>query len=369
MTTAVVSDLHLGASSPPSVLRSRRVRARLFERLAAVDRVVLLGDVLELRQAPLPAVLDAARPFFVELGEALGDKQIVVVPGNHDHHLAAWEREHGLLSLDGTAPEPRPPAPDGPLASLAALTGRAELTIAYPGVRLRADIWATHGHYLDCHNSVPALEAVAAAAAARRVKAFGEGGPLTAYDYERALSPLYALAFRQAQWRDRGRSVAPANLSIAIWRALEGPGGRARFARLLGGVVVPVAVGTLNAAGLGPFGTDFSGRALRLASIAGMAEVIERLGIEADHAIFGHTHRTGPLEREAGWSTPQGVRLWNSGCWVYEPSFLGESAPESPYWPGTCVIVEDSGPPKVERLLEDLTHAELAEAVRADGPA
>jgi hypothetical protein len=34
---------------------------------------------------------------------------------------------------------------------------------------------------------------------------------------------------------------------------------------------------------------------------------------------------------------------------------------ESPYWPGTCVLVEDSGPPVLKRLLMDRSHSEFAQ--------
>jgi len=359
--TAIASDLHIGAASPGSVLASPELRRRLVEALADADRVVLLGDVLELRQAPLGRVLEAARPFFSELGEALGGKQVILVPGNHDHHLIAWEREHGL-STDGAESEPVTPSRGGPLATLAAVMGEAELTLAYPGMRPRDDVWVTHGHYLDAHNTVPALETLAVAVATRRVKAFRGDQPLTPDEYERALTPLYGIAFRQAQRRNGDRPPTAVNPSTALWRMLEGPGGRARFGRLLGGVAVPVVISTLNAAGLGPFKMDFSGRALRLGSIHAMSEVVRRLGVDAGHVVFGHTHRTGPLERDPGWNTPNGVNLYNSGSWVYERAFLGPSAAESPYWPGTVVVVEDSGAPVVRRLLDDVSHEELAAA-------
>jgi len=77
--------------------------------------------------------------------------------------------------------------------------------------------------------------------------------------------------------------------------------------------------------------------------------------------IFGHTHRTGPLERDEDreWVTPNGIRLVNTGNWVYEPVFLDRSPAESPYWPGGLVVVEDSGPPRVERTLMDLQHEDF----------
>ena len=44
--------------------------------------------MVELRDLPLGAALDSARPFFEELGEALGEREVMIVPGNHDHRLA-----------------------------------------------------------------------------------------------------------------------------------------------------------------------------------------------------------------------------------------------------------------------------------------
>ena len=49
MRTAIISDLHLGAASGEDVLRDPAVRRLLLEEIAGADRVVLLGDVVELR--------------------------------------------------------------------------------------------------------------------------------------------------------------------------------------------------------------------------------------------------------------------------------------------------------------------------------
>ena len=38
--------------------------------------MVLLGDLLELREAPLPEVLERARPFLEELGETLAGARV-----------------------------------------------------------------------------------------------------------------------------------------------------------------------------------------------------------------------------------------------------------------------------------------------------
>jgi hypothetical protein len=69
--------------------------------------------------------------------------------------------------------------------------------------------------------------------------------------------------------------------------------------------------------------------------------------------IFGHTHRPGPLpgDEQAEWTSLSGSRLWNSGSWLYEGVFI-TSGRESPYWPGTTLIVEDEGPPRLENVLD-----------------
>jgi hypothetical protein len=90
-----------------------------------------------------------------------------------------------------------------------------------------------------------------------------------------------------------------------------------------------------------------------------MREVIRRLGIEAEHVIFGHTHRRGPVGSEPGWSQPGEPQLHNVGSWVYAPGILGRSAADSPFWPGTIGILEDGGPPQIRALLDEHTHADL----------
>ncbi|HEV7459692.1 MAG TPA: hypothetical protein VGN78_04085, partial [Solirubrobacteraceae bacterium] len=76
MTALVVSDLHLGAQARTDVARRPELRAPLLEALDGVDHLVLLGDVLELRDGPRDAALEAARGFFEDLGETLGDRPV-----------------------------------------------------------------------------------------------------------------------------------------------------------------------------------------------------------------------------------------------------------------------------------------------------
>jgi hypothetical protein len=108
-------------------------------------------------------------------------------------------------------------------------------------------------------------------------------------------------------------------------------------------------VGVLNRAGLGPLEPDLTGEALREAALRGMRAVIDRLGIDASHVVFGHTHRSGPHDRDSGWGP-----LVNTGSWIHEPYFLGADPLGSPYFPGHVVFVDDDGPPRLERLLDAL---------------
>ena len=79
------------------------------------------------------------------------------------------------------------------------------------------------------------------------------------------------------------------------------------------------------------------------------------------YVVFGHTHRAGPLpgDEESEWVGRSGARLVNCGSWAYSPTFLTRRQGESPYWPGSCVLVQDSGPPVVVRLLQELSHEQM----------
>jgi UDP-2,3-diacylglucosamine pyrophosphatase LpxH len=371
--TIVLSDLHLASSGGIDLLRRPEFREPLWAALQTADEVVLLGDVVELRDLPMAAAIESARPFFDELGEAAGDARVVLVPGNHDHHLLdEWfERRR----LDGAAPlalEQRIELTGGPLAELAGRIGNAQVELAYPGIWLRPGIYATHGHYLDRHLTVPSFERLAVAAVERVIGGSGEAtvdepgehdapGSASPADYERVQAPLYAFLFALAQSGSSAARLGGANPSARVWQAVGGGYGRAAKIRglLLGSVALPGAVGVANRLGLGPVKADLSPGAITRAGLAAMGEVVRRLGIDADHVIFGHTHRRGPLRAEVGWRLENGTRLWNTGSWISTPWLLGKSAADSPYWPGTIVVLEDERAPKLENLLEDRSKEEL----------
>jgi hypothetical protein len=356
MRTLVVSDLHLGGRRDVDVLRhSPAARAALAEELAGIDRLVLLGDTLELRHGPAREALAAARPVLEELGAALpADAEVVLVPGNHDHALVAPWLDHRTRPL-GLETRVKPQTASALARQVASWLGPQRVGLAYPGLWLRDDVYALHGHYLDPHGTVPTFERLAAGAMTRLVGAPPEQA--TAEDYERVLAPLYAWIHAAAQRASPEGLGAGAGRAGKAYELLQGDGHRPVRARLLT-AIFPLGIRGLNLLGIGPVSSDLTGEALRRNAIDAISTVVARLGIDAEHVIFGHSHRTGPLPADdvTAWRTPTGAWLHNSGSWVHEPMFTGVGDTDNPYWPGGAILVEESGPPQVLRLLpgEDL---------------
>jgi predicted phosphodiesterase len=352
MRTAVVSDLHIGGLAGADIAREGEPLAALAEAVKGADRLVLLGDVVELRERPLAQALEVARPAFEAVGAALAGRRVVLVPGNHDHALA--ETWLARLRLDGevlAAEREWPVGPDdGATGRIAAWMPDVEVTVAYPGLWLRPDVYATHGHYLDLHLTVPRLESIAASAMGR-VTGLGKTTE-SARDYETILAPMYSFYDGLAQGASANALARGGSLSRSVWKRVsrDGRPSAARF--LLGSMTIPAAVAALNGLGLGPFRATLTGEELRRSGLLAMARVAEVLAPGADNVIFGHTHRPGPLPGDdlAEWSTLSGTRLWNTGTWLYEGAFV-RTGRDSPYWPGTVLTLEDEGPPRIENVL------------------
>lgn len=345
MRTLVISDLHLGARTGIGVLHRPRALDALLAALDGVDRLVLLGDVVELRQGPAAEALAAARPVLEEIGAAMAGREIVLVPGNHDHGLLRHrlEREGPLRELERRFESDVLGVP---------------VTWAYPGVWLREDVYATHGHYLDVHGTVPSFERIGAGLMARTSGAPPRSGALPA-DYEAVLAPLYAWIEAAAAHARGGRAAAGAGRSGAAWEAMTAAGRRTvRQRALLAGF--PIGIAALNRIGAGRLSRDLSGPALRRGLLDGFREALRRLEVDAAHVLFGHTHRTGPLPADdpAEWCAGA-TRLHNAGSWVYEPRFIAGGGPEAPHWPGGAIEVGPDGPPALHRLLGGLSSRDL----------
>jgi len=364
----MISDLHLGAGARADILRREPIRRRLIEATADVDRLVLLGDIVELRDLPLGVTLEAARPFFEDIGRAFAGREVVLVPGNHDHRLLGpWlERSRGEerpAELDEHVDEPHPA-----VRSIEGWLGEAKLSVRYPGLWVRDDVYATHGHYLDSHVTIPTIERLSVATV-DRLGGVPTGKRTTPHDYEEVHAPVYDLIFNLAQG---GRSVAGGRggrpPAMRVWELIGGASGRARTmrGRLLGSAVIPAALRGMERAGFGNFGRDFSTGEIGRAGVEAMHVVVDRLGIEAEHVIFGHIHRRGALPLDSGrrasdpvWGR-NGTTLHNTGSWMYVEGLLGRAVPQSPFWPGSMVVVGETGAPELVELLTDVDREVLA---------
>ena len=227
--TLIVSDLHLGGLSGIDLLRRPELRAALLEELDSIDRLVLLGDVLELRHGPPHDALLRARPFFEDIGRALGDEsELIVTAGNHDHLMVCtWLDARALRE---PAPEPLEveqrfdPAEASPmLDQIARWAAPTRVSVAYPGLWVRPDVYVMHGHFLDAHLTVPTLERIGVGVMGRLL----ERPPDALHSvegYESVTAPIYA-------WRDaitRYGAAGPVLNGLATaraWRALSSAGG------------------------------------------------------------------------------------------------------------------------------------------------
>jgi UDP-2,3-diacylglucosamine pyrophosphatase LpxH len=335
--TLVVSDLHLGARLRHDVLSRPEPIARLLEALDGVQRLVLLGDIVELLQGQgrRQRAMTVAEPVLRALGERLGPGgEAIIVPGNHDAALVrTWVRTHGReLNPDSAVPLTATPM----LAQLGEWLSPARVRAHYPGVWLSEGVWATHGHYLDRH-LLPE-------------SAFGFArGLLGRLPRDGALPIEYELA--------GGPSVTGVESLLA--RLLPRPLAELaeNAAELLRAASMPRPPRLLLHRRLAPLTSMLLGLQMRHASIPAMARVVHRLGVDAEWVVFGHVHRRGPVdgERLAQWQGPGGrPQMVNTGSWVYEPLLVHRARGSHPYWPGGAVILKPGAPPRSVGLLDGL---------------
>jgi hypothetical protein len=343
--TLAVSDLHLGSAWERDVLRREVALERLLDAVRRTDRLVLLGDVVELLEGRPEEALDAAVPVLREIGRAARGVDVVVVPGNHDFAavrpwLAARAERGRGIGLEARVGRES----SAWLTAITRALRPAKVSVRYPGVWLADGVYAHHGHYLDRHLTPDLIRRAVLPRFARVVGSVPEEA--TAEDYERAGGANFAaLAGLLA-------SEAPGELADAIDR-LAGAARRAALSAM------PRATALLGLAGVAASGSEALGTSLRRAGLAAMGEVVARLGIDADHVVFGHIHRAGPLPADdpEEWVTRTGARLWNTGCWVHEPLLLDDAGAEHPFWPGRGVEVREDGVPRLLSLLEDVRPA------------
>jgi UDP-2,3-diacylglucosamine pyrophosphatase LpxH len=338
MRTLVVSDLHLGARLRHDVLALPEPRRRLLAALEGIDRLVLLGDVVELMEGRPDRALPVAEPILREIGERLGpEREVVLVPGNHDVSMVRpWIRDQ-----DGAwhpaAAVPRDATPE--LARVTAALAPARVSVSYPGVWLSERVWATHGHYLDRHLLPESAYGITRGLLGRLPR---DGAAPIDYELGLSLTRLEALLTRGL----------PRPLAALV----------EDLAELLRASTMPRIRRTLLSRRLAPVAAKLLGAQMRRASIPALARVVHRLGVDADYVVFGHVHRLGPLpdDEHLQWQGPGGrPRILNTGSWVYEPQLLHRAAPPHPYWPGGAVLLEPGATPRAISLLDDLQAGDL----------
>lgn len=337
MRTLVISDLHLGSRSGHDVLRLAPARERLLEAIDGIDRLVLLGDTVELMYRRIDRPMAVAEPVIRAIGRRLGhDREVIIVPGNHDGPLARhWALAQGRRLQPSTEVSP---TASPTLERLAEWLRPARTRVAYPGLWLGDGIWATHGHYLDRH-LVPESAVGLLRLGARRCR----NVPAAPIDYE---------THPRRRPRRRHQPVTERLLSRPVGTLVE------LTAELLQRGLLRPVLGLLRDTGLAGVTARMLDAQMRHASVPAIAVVADRLGVDADVIIFGHVHRRGPIDSER-WPAENGRRFLNTGSWVYEPLLIDRVQPPHGYWPGGAVLIDATGPPRSVGLLDDLSAADL----------
>ena len=320
----------MGARRRACVLERPDALERLLESLAGIDRLVLLGDVIELVESRAAVTMPKARPILDAIcGRLDADREIVLVPGNHDRPLIrGWLRRNGRSLGVATA---IPLNASAALEHVTGWLGRKRVTVSYPGAWLADGVWATHGHYLDRH-LIPAsnwgrLRGRRGAAPAERTDP---------WQYERIGRTAVGSVLR---WLP-GPAAASLNGVSTFLRARTMP---AIHQGVLDPRIAPVVSRLLSLQ-------------MRRHALPALGRVVRRLGVEASWVVFGHVHRLGPLESDdpEQWrSSEAGPRFVNTGSWLYEPRLVHGVTPPHPYWPGGAVFLEDGEAPRAIGLLDE----------------
>ncbi|MCK9250259.1 MAG: hypothetical protein M0P31_14940 [Solirubrobacteraceae bacterium] len=363
--TLVVSDLHLGSATGSDLLRrSTDALDGLLDGLDGVGRLVIAGDLLELRHGPARAILDRARPVLRAIGERLGpDRRVLVLAGNHDHAIVRPWIDRRRLAGEALAPtDAADPVDVSPLAvAIADALAPAAVHVAYPAAWIvapdrgasggPAGVLVTHGHHQDAIWRLPTVERLLAGAVARAHRQT-QADTHTVEQFERLLRPAYGWIEGMAEYAERDGQARSQRTSARVWELLrDGRGVRGRAAR----IAVPVAVRAARRGGLGDLEPRLDPDVLRREGLAGVATVVRRWGLRPAHLVSGHTHHAGPLADAAPheWRTAAGIRLWNPGAWVWDgtsPSGAVDGRAH-PYAPGGAIRIGVDGEPRVVRLL------------------
>jgi UDP-2,3-diacylglucosamine pyrophosphatase LpxH len=388
----VISDTHFGAWTGRDLLREEFFLERLAPQLDGIDELIFLGDLFDFLFGSVEESVDSASGLLALIAAKLGDKRLVFLAGNHDHHLVHRDEEDRLEAALAERPPASSKDSPGPAFFQAFLERRlpgVEVRIAYPTYEF-GGVLLTHGHYLDPHARLSGSRGDRLLT--RTLWGIAAGGPeqpKRIEDYESVITLLTEWLYIAAQMPHG--THAQQNVFRAAQRA-------GRFASALG---LPLRGAKRLAAGLrergaGPeadplpsqehFDAVVRGEAERQAreqplagpawsrplypeptvisrsdpsehALEAFAQVVENLdwAKDTDRIVFAHTHQ--PLA-DVRSSRDSRVRYWNTGSWIYEPD-LGSRQAYARYlryaWPGTAVLIDTEEPdPQLLELLADL---------------
>lgn len=336
--TLIVSDLHLGTRLHRDVLRRPIALEALLDAVAAADRLVLLGDTVELTEARPREAMEVAVPILREFARRLGPEgEVVLVPGNHDRPLVRdWLRHNAAaLPVDGIVPAHASPALELVVEALAP----ARVDLRYPGTWLGDATYATHGHYLDKH-----LLPVSPFGLFRRLGRHPRPATVAEYEHGPHVTGVESLL----------TSFLPRHVAALIDDLIGGLRGVAMAA-----IPSVTRLSLVRHVG-GPVGARALSLQMRRSAIPALLHVLRRMEVDARTIVFGHVHRLGPLggDDPAPWGTDDGPRILNTGSWIWEPLLLYRASPPHPYWPGGAVVIDD-GEPRAIGLLDGLSASDL----------
>lgn len=302
--TVVLSDTHFGDEA--SLLRERHVLSLLQEKLlkeGEVEEIILLGDTWDLWKRDFASAAVSSKPFFRILSSLPHLLRILVICGNHDHHLYLAANESPRVDKARKQVTIRRPLAGNALLwedendILGSMLREAlevpdsiKLSAKYPFHQMKVagkSVMLMHGHQLDYFASRFwwAKTAVLARWALKRVRG------VSAQDIETYNAPFFELLHYVA------RAPELAEKAYGFYRTL----------RLLGFL----------------FGIS-SGNNQSIRRFTSIDENVQELramllqlypGYLPDIFVFGHIHRAGEGSTFLG-SRP--LFIYNCGSWVGE---------------------------------------------------
>ena len=352
LRTLVVSDLHIGsgaASRPAAPARAaraadRRARATSTGSSSSATR----SSCARCRSTRPPSI---AGPFLADAGRGARRRTARSCSPAATTTTSCWRAgstQHLQPSRRLLGPGGAHRARDGRPDRRAPRRRGARpprLLVRLPGLWLRDDVYAIHGHYLDLHSTTPTIERLAAGAMARcgRAAARGRRRARRLRGGARARCTRGCTRSRSARDHAAVARAAPRS-SVRAWVALAGDGRRERPVRARRARRGPARRGRRPQPRRPRAASTASCPARRCAAAAcaGIARGAAR-GSASTRRTSSSATPTGPgpwpRDDPAEWRTPRrhAARSTPAAGSTSATSSRREPAP-SPYWPGTAVV-------------------------------